>query len=78
MHGVLCSGVHTSVCECEWKLQPPADAAVKLHITSKVSIEVNCIKTQYRICLINYSIDKLITLLFFRSLFNSRIDDPIH
>ena len=35
----------------ENKLQLPADAAVRLHIISKVSIAVNCIKTQYRICL---------------------------
>ena len=52
------------------KLWPPADAAVRLHITPKVNTKVNCIETQYHVCSINYSIDKLITLLFFRSLFN--------
>ena len=33
-------------------------------------IRLNTIETQYHVCLINYSIDKLIIPLFFRSLFN--------
>ena len=65
------------VVKCEI-LQPPADATVMLHKTSKVNTEVDCIETRYRTCLVNHSIDKLITLLLFRSLFNERVDDPIH